>query len=198
VDVFAGLMLGALVGLLVGLSSVPIVGAVVTALIALLVTFFGLQASDAKLSAKASAARIGGFGLGMSVLLVVGVLARSHGWLQPSIGDRVDHYVGAGFAPAIALDLALFDQSGLLTGSLAGQTAPERPTATSGLLFTDKGDPNCTTLAADRFDHPEDRFKAMQQAGGEWAVVGKRAAAAGGQTGTRLAEAGWLLACSDA
>ena len=194
-DLAAGLALGALVGALVGLSSVPVVAAVVTALVALLVAFFGLQGSAGPLKANASAARVAGFGVGMLAFLILGVLARTGGWLQPSISQRVGAYQAAGYADPLAHDLALYEHLGLLTGSLKGQSAPEAPVPGSGILFSDKADPNCGALAATRFDQPADRIEAMRQTGADWAAVGAAAAALAPAEGAALADAAWGLAC---
>ncbi len=195
-DLVAGVALGALVGMLVGLSSVPVVGAVVTALVALLVAFFGLQGSAGPLKANASASRVAGFGGGMLLFLILGVLARAGGWLEPSMADRVKAYEVAGYSPELSREVALFDQSNLLTGSLKDQTPGEMPGKRSGILFSDGDDPSCAVLAQTLFDTPAARLTAMQQSGGAWKTVGELGAQLGPDKGAALAEAAWQLACS--
>lgn len=194
-DLFSGLALGALVGLLVGLSSTEVVGAVVTAILAVLVAFFGLQGSAGPLKAEASAARVAGFALAMAATLVLGVLARTHGWLQPTVAQRVSAYENAGFPADRARELALFAHAGLLTGSLSGQTAPDRPTPGSGMLFSEEAAADCTALAAEQFDTPDQRLQAMTDSGGAWERVAAAARAAPPPERAAIAQAGWRLAC---
>ena len=194
-DLIAGVALGALVGTLVGLSSVPVVGAVVTALVALLVAFFGLQGSAGPLKANASAARVAGFGGGMLLFVVLGVLARAGGWLQPGIETRVLHYEAAGYAAPLARDIALYEHTGLLTGTLKDNKPEATPPRGAGLLFSDEADPNCAVLSASMFQSPEARLQAMQQSGGAWQTVGEAAAGLAPAKGSALAEAAWQLAC---
>lgn len=195
-DMLAGLALGALVGILVGLSTVPVVGAVVTALVALLVAFFGLEGSAGPLKANASARRVAGFGLGMALFVVLGVLARAGGWLQPGISDRVQAYEAAGYNAALAHELALYDHNGLLTGSLTKQKPPETASRREGLLFADEGDPGCAVLDGALFDTPEARLNAARQSGGAWERLARDAGELGPAKGAAVFESAWQLACS--
>jgi hypothetical protein len=171
------------------------VAAVVTGLVALLVAFFGLQGSAGPLAGHASAARVAGFGAGMVAFLILGILARTGGWLQPSISQRVEAYRTAGYPDPVALDVALYEHVGLLSGGLKGVTAPAGPTQGSGILFSDGADPNCSALAGDRFARAGDRAEAMRQTGGAWAAVGTVAAGLDPAEGASLTAAAWELAC---
>jgi hypothetical protein len=79
-EAFAGLVLGAAVGLLVGMSNTPVTAIVVSSLVALIATFFGLSSQHAE---GVKALRIASFGLACPIAIFVALAARTHGWLTP-------------------------------------------------------------------------------------------------------------------
>jgi hypothetical protein len=97
--IVAGGSLGALLGVVLGLSTASTVGSVVASLSALLVAFFGLRTHKDGLAEMDStqAARISSFALCCIAGIVVGLLVRTHQWLSPSLKDRKDAFVEAGF-----------------------------------------------------------------------------------------------------
>ncbi|NYF53964.1 hypothetical protein [Tunturiibacter gelidoferens] len=97
-NVMAGLGLGVLVGLLLGLSVSNVVGAAVAALTALLATFFGLGSSSSEgRKFEIDVVRITSFSFACVFGVVLGVSARTHGWLSPSISEQVANWQRAGF-----------------------------------------------------------------------------------------------------
>jgi hypothetical protein len=193
-DLLAGLMLGSLLGALVGLSTAPVVVGVVTALVALPVAFFGLSGGVGTLKAHASAARVVGFGAGMLAFLVLGVLARTHNWLQPGIGERVTVYEAARYPADVARELALYEHLGFRSGMLKELTPSNTPVG-AGMLFSDSGGSECALLAAERFGQAGYRVQAMQRSPGEWKVVGDAASRLPAEQAAELMDAAWTLGC---
>ena len=163
--VIAGCGMGALVGLLIGLSNAPVVSAAVSALLALLVTFLGLGGgpivkSDAKTERKLAA-----FCIVAVMALVLGIAARANQWLAPSIGAEVDAWTAAKAPASQAVALVAFERLGILP---AGQTVAKRdPTPVNVGLFSSASEADCGTLAGS-FPTGRDRWKAMHDLGGSW------------------------------
>src|ERR1700744_6070560 len=89
-QLFAGVGLGLLVGVLVGLSSSPVVSVVVGALAAGMVTLLGFARSskDGDSSyAEGSVIRLGGFGVACAAAVLLGVAIRTH-----SLGGKYAEY----------------------------------------------------------------------------------------------------------
>ena len=194
-DALAGVSMGALVGLLIGLSAVPVVASAVGALLALLVTFFGFARSEGTMATRTSGARLAGFGLAMAVALVAGIALRSHGALGPSYADRVAHFAVDGMPRERALDLAAYEHLGLRMGQLAQVQAPATPPPASPYPFNSAGDPACAILDADRYDSPVARLAAMQSRGGPWAAVARLGAELPEAQARALADAAFALRC---
>ena len=165
-DVLAGCAMGALVGLLIGLSNAPVVGAVVSALLALLVTFLGLGGAGAVKSDAKIERKLVGFCVCGVIALVFGVAARANQWLAPSLASEIKAWTDAHASTEQALTFVAFDRLGILP---AGQTASNRaPTPTAVGLFKTASEADCGTLAGD-FATARDRLKAMRDLGGPWA-----------------------------
>jgi hypothetical protein len=194
-DAMAGIGLGLLVGLLVGLSAVPVVASVVAALLAVLATFFGFGVEAGPVSVKASAARVAGFAFAMSGALLFGILARTHGWLEPGIDSHVRAFAAAGFPEDQARDLAAYKQLGLLLGSLEGQERPETPGQGSGLLFSKEMTTGCSALEQNRFQSPADRVQAMRDFGPPFDAVDRVMAESSGADPGVVSEAVWQALC---
>lgn len=88
-NVFAGLTLGGLLGLLLGSSTTPLVAGVMTGLVALLATFLGLSEQVGSRLRIASLFRIGAFACGMLAGSVTGLMARTHQWFAPSLAEQI-------------------------------------------------------------------------------------------------------------
>lgn len=191
----AGLSLGALVGLLVGLSAVPVVASALGALLALLVTFFGFARPGGAWATRASAARVAGFGLAMAVALLGGVALRAHGALGPSYADRVARYAVQGQPRERALALAAYEHLGLRLGDLAQVAPPAAAPATSAYAFNGAGDPACSVLDARYFTDAQARLAAMRSRGGAWEVVARIGHGLSPEQAQALADAAFALRC---
>lgn len=102
-QLFAGAGLGVVVGLLVGLSSSPVVAAVVGALATGLVTLLGFvrptSESDQSSSVQGSVVRLAAFGFSCACAVLFGLFLRTHNWLSPTVADQVSEVTKAGSVP---------------------------------------------------------------------------------------------------
>jgi hypothetical protein len=194
-DALAGVSLGTLVGLLVGLSSVPVVASAVAALLALLVTFFGFARPEGPMAARNSGARFAGFGLAMALALAGGITLRAHGTLGPSFADRLARFTVAGLSPEQALELATYEHLGLQLGQLAKVETPKAPPASSPFAFSSSGDPACAVLDASNYSSVENRRKAMEQRGEPWATIARLSVNLPEAQVVQLANAAFALRC---
>ena len=126
-DYLSGLCLGAAIGGLIGLSASALGTELLSGLIALLVVFSALAEKFQASEHLKCALRHVLFGL--IVFLPLGVMTRTHAWLGPTFAEKVASYKVGGVSEERATALAIFDQTGLKTGSLAdaAEPAPLRP-----------------------------------------------------------------------
>ena len=125
---FAGVSLGGFLGLLIGLSTTPVVSVVVTGLVALLATFFGLSVKLGASDETTGTPRLIGFGIAAVVCTLVGVHLRTHESLMPSIASQQQDLQKLGYADGSKEQAALllFVRYGLLpTGTTAAEHPPE-------------------------------------------------------------------------
>jgi hypothetical protein len=129
-DYTSGGALGLLLGVLIGLSTTPVVSTVVTGLVALLAGLFGLseKISTTPLSVSATR-RLTAFGLVATVAVTCGIWLRTHDVLAPSIADQRQLLRSAGF-PDESKDQAemlRFIRFGILpTGGTISPDSPAR------------------------------------------------------------------------
>ncbi|MCU0940135.1 MAG: hypothetical protein MUF08_10950 [Burkholderiaceae bacterium] len=194
-NAWAGLSLGTLVGMLIGLSSVPVVASAVGAVLALLVTFFGFARNEGTMATRTSGARFAGFGVAMAVALAGGIALRAHGALGPSFADRVARFAVDGMPRERALELAAYEHLGLRMGQLAEVEAPTAAPAASPYAFSGAGDPACAMLDADAYSSVQERLGAMQSRGGPWSAIARLGAGLPEAQAKALADAAFALRC---
>ena len=132
-QLFAGVGLGLLVGVLVGLSSSPVVSVVVGALASGMVTLLGFVRSpkdgEAPLS-DGSVVRLGGFGVACAAAVLFGLFIRTHNWLSPSIADQVAEVQRAGYSGEEARRWVAYKNVGaVLEPAISGAAGTEPPDA---------------------------------------------------------------------
>jgi hypothetical protein len=194
-NAWAGLSLGTLVGLLIGVSSVPVVASAVGAVLALLVTFFGFARNEGTMATRTSGARFAGFGVAMAAALAGGIALRAHGALGPSFADRVAGFAVDGMPRDRALELAAYEHLGLRMGQLAKVEAPKAAPAASPYAFSGTGDPACAMLDADLYRSVQARLEAMQSRGGPWSAIARLGAGLPEAQAKALADAAFALRC---
>ena len=156
-QVFSSLGIGLLVGILLGLSSAPVVGLIVGSITALLASVLGFKMPTWGSAGNESKERLpetsvqtliglraGTFGFACVLGIFVGIYMRTHDVLSPrppGLAERYEELLAIGFAPE--------DARALLVGAGAA-SADAIPTTRQTVLFSGDADA-CENLAADRF-----------------------------------------------
>jgi hypothetical protein len=190
-EIFAGVGLGAAVGILVGMSNTPVVAIVVSSLVALVATFFGLSSQTTE---GTKVLRIASFGLACPIAVFIGLGARAHGWVTPSIQHQIADWTNAGYSPAEARSFVAFRELGVIP---EGQKTaePRQPLGVRGDLLSETSQAECDHLQASRFASEADRTAAMQKAGGAWKVLADSLGDLDSARRTAVVNAAYGLAC---
>jgi hypothetical protein len=145
-DWLGGGALGCLLGLLVGMSSTPVVTIIITALVALLAGLFGLSDKSPIKMSGAAVRRLAAFGLAASALIVVGVWLRTHDVLAPSVEQQKQMLRAMGYEDRSKeqTELLRYIRFGLLP---AGLTVSKEAQPRSGVLYGDVPAGFCDGLA---------------------------------------------------
>src|SRR5687767_7048008 len=108
-QIFSGIGLGGLVGLLVALSTAHVVGSVIAALTALLAGFFGLSNTQVDTSGW----RIGSFGFACVIGVIAGLWIRNGGELVPTVVSQIEEWTSAGYPEEQARELVALQRLGI-------------------------------------------------------------------------------------
>ena len=182
-QLFAGIGLGLLVGILVGLSSSPVVSVVVGALAAGMVTLLGFTrpAKDGDPThAEGSTIRLGGFGLACSVAVLLGLFIRTHNWLSPSIADQVSEVQRAGFSAEDARRWVAYKNVGAILESGSGKGAGDgkdtpvpsvrgAEALAGSVLFAGENSGECQYFDTSRYKDVSEHLYSLRQLGGKYA-----------------------------
>lgn len=164
-DGFAGLGLGGLFGVLLGLSVAQAVGAVIAALAAVLAAFFGL--SDK--AAAGSPVRLASFGLAAIAGIMLGIALRAQDRLSHSPLELVERWQAAGFPAEEARSIVAFERLGIRP---QGREVGALPLAgRSTVLFSGAGSGDCQRLAS--ISDPLELLAQFHNLGGTWRTVGE-------------------------
>ena len=161
----AGAAIGGLLGLLLGLSTSPVLAGVLSALIALLGGF--LVANKPLASAEIDAVKVTGFSVGCALFVVVGILIRTSGLVSGSdIVDRFRQLKAIGYADEDARRLAVIVPSDQASQLLAKSKA--------GGLFSSETEQNCADYDPAKIPTLKDLLATFKAAGGEWGEIANR------------------------
>lgn len=203
----AGSAMGLLTGVFVGLSASPVVGAVLTGLIALLVTFFGFRNTDTSTTANGNAATstqpradnihrtltVAGFGLFGVVGALLGIFLRAHDALSLTPSERVARWSEAGFDTTRARALTAFQITGIVpSGSTVGSPTSEKGSNTV-LLNTQREE--CDQIDAESLADAGGMRSAFIEAEGEWGSFARSVEGLPSERQRQLMLAAWHLAC---
>jgi hypothetical protein len=157
-DMLGGAALGLFVGILVGLSTTPIVSIVITALVALLAGFFGLSEKSSFAPSPAGIVRLAGFGLVASLATLIGVWIRTHETLAPSIAEQKEMLRTIGYDDHTneQRDLLKYLRYGLLPSGVTEAKSTPR----IGVLFSTTAPDFCSDLA--RLTSPLDSIQILE------------------------------------
>lgn len=205
-NLIAGVALGALTGLLIGLSSSAVVGSVIGALTALLAGFFGLRElkSEDREQRPGYLYRIMAFAFACLLLVTGGLYLRTHDSLSPTPKEQVDELKLAGFSKDQALQITAWQRYGVTFSKASGDitvTAKDSPSPLSTILFSIDSTTlsKCADLHGENHADAENRRRAFDTAGGIWrdvAVWTEGATFDPARTATKL-EQTWILLCAE-
>lgn len=184
-QLFAGIGLGLLVGVLVGLSSSPVVSVVIGALAGGMVTLLGFapaaKEGDSS-SLSGSVIRLGSFGLACAAAVVLGLFIRTHNWASPSISEQVAEVQKAGYSGEEARRWVAYKNVGAILGSGPG-SAGSQPSASSGtgsvagsVLFSGADTGECQHFDTSRYKDAAEQLYALRQSGGKYAEYAQKIA----------------------
>jgi hypothetical protein len=130
---FAGIGLGLLTGVIIGLSIAEVTGVILGALTSLLAAFFGLRSN--KEGETGNHLVIGSFGFTCVISIFLGIYVRTHNLIAPSLETDLATYRAASFDTAEIKKIILFKELGLVP---AGFTfSKEAKQLNSSVLMTD-------------------------------------------------------------
>ncbi|WP_143290894.1 hypothetical protein [Burkholderia pseudomallei] len=172
-DFLTGGAMGLLVGALIGLSTVPVVGGLVTALTALVGAFLGLAApTSTRMAFSLRAWRIIGFGFVCVVAIVAGIYLRTSQVLQPSIKDQVKALTDAEFDPLVARELIAYRDFGIVPGGKTVQMNEEQREGIAALFATTTS--VCNQLVRAHNSSLSERLQALTAGGDYFAKMANR------------------------
>ncbi len=162
-QIFSSVGIGSLIGILLGLSSSPVVGLVVGSITALLASLIGLKTpatddSDSQVltssQLKLAGIRTGSFGLACVLGIVVGIYMRTHNVLspvEPTLEVQFNELTQIGFSPKEARDLLVIKRFGNKSTANKGESSAATQSLEKTVLFaTDSA--LCEQIAVDRFE----------------------------------------------
>jgi hypothetical protein len=168
-SILGGSGVGLLLGMVVGLSSSPVVGAVVGALAAGLLALLGLKEKDVDLTAV-QCLRLGCFGFACCLGVVIGLWLRTSDRLSPRLTEQQQQWKAIGFSDDETRKIVLYRSTGLLLEPLkieAISSVSGGKTATS-LFSVSSGSDICTASDASQFASTSEQVKALKQSGGSF------------------------------
>lgn len=133
-EIYSGISLGLLIGVIIGLSIADVTGIILGSLTSLLAAFFGLRASkDGEIGNKIT---IGTFSIACVISIFIGLYFRTHNLLTPSLSEEIKELKEASFNDKEIKQIILFKEFGLI---------PEGSTFTKEAIQTNRN----TVLMAD-------------------------------------------------
>ncbi|MBO2962253.1 hypothetical protein J4761_19695 [Burkholderia pseudomallei] len=193
-DFLTGGAMGLLVGALIGLSTVPVVGGLVSALTALVGAFLGLAApTSTRMAFSLRAWRIVGFGLVSVLAIVAGIYLRTNQILQPSIKDQVNALIDAKFDPMVAQELIAYRDFGIVPG---GKTVQMNEVQRGGIgaLFDTQASV-CNQLVRAHNSSTADRLRALSAGGDYFAKMADRISHADLASQNQLLDSAQTILC---
>jgi hypothetical protein len=166
-NALAGIGIGMLLGIAVGLSSSPVIGVVVGAMGTGLLALLGLKDNTA-IPNPAQALRLVGFGFACTVGLLVGLLLRTSDVLSPKLISQQEQWKSIGFSEDEAKKVVLYQRVGLLLPPLVtppGNLQLAGKSSTS--LFAGNSQMDvCSATNSSSFASTDEHLNALDQAGG--------------------------------
>jgi hypothetical protein len=183
--------MGLLVGALIGLSTVPVVAGVISALTALVGGFLGLAApTSARIPFSLQCWRIVGFGLISVLAIIAGIYLRTSQALQPPIKDQVKALTEAGFDTPTAQELIAYRDFGIVP---SGKTVQTNVPGIGGLFATMAS--VCNQLSRAHNNSSADRLQALAAGGDEFANMARRISRVDAASQKQLLDSAEIILC---
>ncbi len=166
-----GACLGLLLGMLIGMSASPVVADVIGAITAAAIAFIGLRAASESDTTGLSPvlARTSGFAMGCVLGVLLGLFIRTHSLLSEPLAGRVKSWENAGFPPADARAIVLFQEADILPAQWKLEKS-DKPSTHSSLLYGSASSV-CAESAPARYENTAAVLKAWTVFGGVWEKV---------------------------
>lgn len=187
-QLFAGVGLGLLVGILVGLASSPVVSVVVGALAAGMVTLLGFVRpgqEGAPVPGAGSTIRLGGFGVACAAAILLGLFIRTHNLVSPTIAQQVDEVRRAGYSAEEARRWVAYKNVGAILDAVPGNADAPAVSGHSGggtegvagsVLFSGANTGECQYFDTSRYKDISEHLYSLRQQGGKYAELAARVA----------------------
>lgn len=167
-ELFAGVSLGLLTGIIIGLSIAELTGIILGALTSLLAAFFGLGGGGGE-KQTGNQVTIGSFGLSCVLAIFIGMYARTHNVVAPAADATLLKYRSAGFDTTEIKKIILFREFGLVP---EGYTfSKEARQMSTGVLMAGEGNSICALTEASTLEDIQYTFK---HAGGKYDKIQQR------------------------
>ncbi len=185
-QLFAGAGLGLLVGVLVGLSSSPVVAGLVGALAAGMVTLLGFARpakEDQPSYTDGSVVRLGSFGVACAAAVILGLFIRTYNWASPSIAEQVSEVQKAGYSPEEARRWVAYRNIGTSTPAANSDASPATASthstggtasAAGSVLFSGTNQGECQHFDTNRYKDAQEHLYALRQLGGKYAEYAEK------------------------
>lgn len=135
-EIFAGLGLGLLIGIIIGLSIAEVTGVILAALTSLLAAFFGLRSGNE--GEKGNQVVIGTFGFSCILAILMGIYIRTHNSFSPSTENDIAAYKKIQFSDKEIREIILFKEFGLIPEGLTFSKDAKQNNKASVLMADDQ------------------------------------------------------------
>ena len=182
-DVLAGGGIGLLLGILVGLSAIPVVANLLAAITAATVAFVGLRtqsksedSEDASETGRADPSmsarvRVGSFAIFCVLGILSGIFIRAHDLLARPLAERVAEWKTSGFSDAEARAIVLF-QDTRITPSGWTIEKDAGPAGSKSSLLYGSATQLCSETEPSKFSDAVTTLKAWEAYGEVWKRLG--------------------------
>jgi hypothetical protein len=197
---FSGASIGALLGLLVGLSSSPIVVTAIGIVSAIVATFLNAKTESnadvqqGKKDAEVRAISLIGLGIAGVLSIILGLSLRVRDAFSPSVLDRIHEWKNAQFSDDEAKRFVVFSQLGIVPEGFKVVARPNSTTPQNTILFAGNTE-LCDQLNPTNFQNATDIIHLYNAAGGNWTSFATVVQKLPPPSRREILVSGWELLC---
>ena len=176
VDFAAGITLGGLTGLLVGLTTTSVTATILSSIVAIATAFIGLAGEPKLIAGTVTQLRIIGFAAAMIAALLAGIWMRTHNVLSPTPKQIFDQLLQAGLTKEQATQLVVFSRFGLMPegATPASETAVADAAKRDNTTLFFRAPAWCDDFLQRRTQPANDQIAWLAQQGGEYEEMAAR------------------------